>query len=169
MRYPLLAMFATLILTLTGCGSPEQPPAKPPEPKVSTPAPATPPAPVTLPAAAPVETPKTATAGKEPLQAGAPAAVPVPAPAMPAAPATPPKAAANRPVAAETITLPASQGPVALPHLLHARLFPCATCHGDGTPGKIDLTKDTAHALCRDCHQAKGAGPTSCTGCHKKS
>jgi predicted CXXCH cytochrome family protein len=57
---------------------------------------------------------------------------------------------------------------VTLPHLTHAKLFPCATCHGDGTPGKIGLTKDTAHALCRDCHKAKGAGPTACGGCHKK-
>jgi len=66
------------------------------------------------------------------------------------------------------VILPASQGQVTLPHLVHAKLFPCATCHGDGTPGKIDLTKDTAHELCRDCHKAKGAGPTACGGCHKK-
>jgi predicted CXXCH cytochrome family protein len=66
------------------------------------------------------------------------------------------------------ITLEASQGAVTLPHLAHAKEFPCATCHGDGTPGKFDLTKDSAHALCRDCHKAKGAGPTACGGCHKK-
>jgi hypothetical protein len=67
----------------------------------------------------------------------------------------------------ETIILDASQGQVTLSHLAHAKAYPCATCHLDGPPGKISLTKDAAHDLCRDCHTAKGAGPTTCTGCHK--
>jgi predicted CXXCH cytochrome family protein len=69
---------------------------------------------------------------------------------------------------ADTLILEASQGNVTLHHLAHAQKFPCATCHGEAAPGKIDLTKETAHTLCRDCHKAKGAGPTACGGCHKK-
>ncbi|MCM2263955.1 MAG: cytochrome c family protein [Desulfuromonadales bacterium] len=72
------------------------------------------------------------------------------------------------PDAPDNLILPASQGQVSFPHLAHAKSFPCATCHGNGTPGKIDLTKDTAHALCRDCHKAKSKGPTACGDCHKK-
>ena len=30
------------------------------------------------------------------------------------------------------------------------------------------LDKDAAHALCKDCHSKKGAGPTKCGECHKK-
>jgi predicted CXXCH cytochrome family protein len=44
----------------------------------------------------------------------------------------------------------------------------CKTCHGEGTPAKIELEKDAAHALCKDCHKTKGAGPTKCGDCHKK-
>jgi hypothetical protein len=41
-------------------------------------------------------------------------------------------------------------------------------CHGEGTPAKIELDKDKAHALCKECHTTKGAGPTKCGDCHKK-
>lgn len=77
--------------------------------------------------------------------------------------------AAPLPTVADTLILKASQGDVTLSHLAHARRYPCATCHGEASPGKFDLTRETGHALCRDCHKAKGAGPTSCGECHKKS
>ena len=151
--YRLIAV-ATAAL-LCACGSPEQPPAKPPTPVAAAPAqPAAPPPPAPAKPAVPVaaETVK------------APSA---PAPAMPApSPAT---AKPAKPAAvADVLILPASQGKVTLHHLRHAQKFPCATCHGEATPGKLQLTKDTAHELCRDCHQAKGAGPTGCNGCHQK-
>jgi hypothetical protein len=110
-------------------------------------------------------------AALEPVAPAIPAAPLAPAPPVPPAePAKPaaPTAAAKPPQVADTLVLEASQGKVTLPHLMHAKQFPCATCHGEATPGKITLDKDTAHALCRECHQAKGMGPTACGGCHKK-
>jgi hypothetical protein len=107
----------------------------------------------------------------KPLAAPASPAAPVvpTTPAPVAQPAPPPaKPASKMPTVPNTMTLAASQGQVTLSHLSHAKLFPCATCHGEATPGKLDLDKDTAHALCRDCHQAKGTGPTACGDCHKK-
>jgi outer membrane biosynthesis protein TonB len=177
MRSLAWAMLAAAVLLVSACGSPEQPPAKSAPPAVATPAPL-PPAP-----AVPVAPPATVVVPPPaPQPAPAPAAPPPPAePVKPAAPvADAPKAPAAAPVPAATqpaaptakipdsVTLAASQGQVTLPHLAHAKSFPCATCHGDGTPGKIGLNKDAAHNLCRDCHNAKGAGPTTCTGCHKK-
>jgi predicted CXXCH cytochrome family protein len=47
----------------------------------------------------------------------------------------------------------------------------CKKCHGEGAPGKIELTKDKAHALCTDCHKEKAKGPAdakTCATCHKK-
>jgi hypothetical protein len=179
MRYWAWMMLAAAVLAVTACGSPEQPPAKSAPPAVTTPAPAPPPAaaplpavppatvaeppPAPLPAAAPAPPPpppvpdKPAAAVTEPSKP--PAVAPAPAPQQPAAPT------AEIP---DSVTLAASQGEVTLPHLVHAKAFPCATCHPDGPPGKISLTKDAAHELCRDCHKAKGAGPITCTGCHKK-
>ena len=177
MRNIIWTILAAAVLVVSACGSPEQPPAKSAPSAVTTPAPAPtappvpaappatvaepPPAPHPAPAPAPPPPPaapvKPAAALAETPKAPAPA--PAPAPAQPAAPT------AKIP---DSITLAASQGQVTLPHLAHAKSFPCATCHGDGTPGKISLTKDTAHELCRDCHKAKGAGPTTCAGCHKK-
>ena len=155
--------------------APAAEPATPAPPAVpAAPAPSAPAAEPAKPAVSVAEAPKT----PAPVAPAAPAAPVAPAkpaaaaaPAAPAAPSPPP--APEKPAAKEidvvaTVILPASQGQVTLPHLVHAKMFPCATCHGDGTPGKIGLTKDTAHALCRDCHKAKGAGPTACGGCHKK-
>lgn len=68
----------------------------------------------------------------------------------------------------ETIVFEASYGDVTFPHTVHADTYDCATCHGEGTPGSLDLDKDKAHALCRDCHKEEGAGPTGCRDCHKK-
>ena len=178
MRIRAWIMLAAAVLAVTACGSPEQPPAKSAPPAVTTtapaPAPATPPLlavppvsvaepppPTTSPAPAPSPPPplpdKPAAAVAEPSKA--PVVAPAPVPQQPAAPT------AKIP---DSVSLAASQGQVTLSHLAHAKSFPCATCHLDGPPGKISLTKDTAHELCRDCHKAKGAGPTTCTGCHKK-
>jgi predicted CXXCH cytochrome family protein len=159
-----------------GCGS-QEPPAKPAAPAVTTPAqPAAPPTPP--PAVAPPEAPKpaasavsTATKPEAPPVAAKPAPAPAaPKPAAVTPPAAPvkPAATAKLPAVADTLVLPASQGNVTMPHLAHAKMFPCATCHGEAAPGELGLPKETAHALCRDCHKAKGAGPTACGDCHKK-
>ena len=172
-------MLVAAVLVVTACGSPEQPPAKSAPPAVTTPAPATPPVTAPQPAAPPVTVAEPPPA---PPPATAPATPPPPpVPDKPAAavaepskpPAVAPAPAPQQPAAPpakipDSVTLAASQGQVTLSHLTHAQSFPCATCHPDGQPGKISLTKDAAHELCRDCHKAKGAGPTACAGCHKK-
>ena len=162
MRQMLWVVAVVVVMIISGCGSPEQPPAKPPVPVAAAPAqPVAPP-----PAVAPQEAPKPAAPAVS--AAVKPETAPVAAKPAPVPVAPKPAAAAKPPAVADTLVLPASQGKVTLPHLAHAKLFPCATCHGEATPGKIGLTKETAHVLCRDCHTAKGAGPTACGGCHKK-
>jgi hypothetical protein len=71
--------------------------------------------------------------------------------------------------APESVVIEASYGNVTLPHQMHADTFECTACHGEGTPGALDLGKDQAHSICKGCHQEKGAGPTKCTDCHIKS
>lgn len=172
-------LFIALTLTglvLVGCGQNQPSPPAQPKPEAKPPAEAsapqpTAPVPTASPAVQPTPAPQPPPAPPEttkPVEAAKPAAAPIAAPAVPAAPPAPAKPAVKIPNVPDTLILPASQGQITLPHLAHAKLFPCATCHGDGTPGKIGLTKDTAHALCRDCHKAKGAGPTACGACHKK-
>ena len=162
MRYTIWVFMVTASLLAVACGSQEQPAAKPatPAPPAAT-APSQPPAP----AAEPATPPATA-----PVQPGKPVAAVVEAPPKPIpAPAPAPQAAPVAKAAGpESVTFDANQGKVMLPHLTHAKAYSCATCHGDGTPGKISLGKDAAHDLCRSCHKAKGAGPATCTGCHKK-
>ena len=69
----------------------------------------------------------------------------------------------------ETITLQAKNGNVNFSHQDHAEQMDCTACH-EGTPGKIPgFDKNKAHSLCKGCHQDKGAGPTKCNECHKKS
>ena len=171
MRLALWLVSVATAALICACGSPEQPPAKPSTPVATAPAQppaAPPPAPVISKEAPKPAAPVAAEAAKP---AAAPAASEATKPAAtPAKPAPPPAAAKpSKPAAvADTLILPASQGKVTLHHLGHAQKFPCATCHGEATPGKLKLTKETAHALCRDCHQAKGAGPTGCSGCHQK-
>ena len=173
MRWTIWMLLATAVLLAGACGSQEQPPAKPDKPvapATATQPPATvPPAvvpakPAEPPPAVPAQPAKPTAISTQPDKTAGSAPSPTPPPAVKA----PAKAEAPGSKVPDTLTLPASQGPVTLPHLVHAKAFPCATCHGNGTPGKIGLTKETAHALCRDCHKAKGAGPTACTGCHKK-
>lgn len=152
-RMSLVVLISAIMLT-AGCGERSSAPASPKteaKPAAAPTAPAPPPAPA-VPAVPP-----------EAVKTAPPAAAP---PAKPAA-ATPVEAA-KPPKVADVIVLEASQGKVSMHHLEHARKFPCATCHGEAAPGKIALDKETAHALCRDCHQAKGVGPTACPGCHKK-
>ncbi len=143
-RRLIIALFAAGLF-MNGCGE-QRAPSAAPQPEAKPPAAPAPAAPV--PAA-----PAIVAAPPEPLKPADPA--------RPAAPAKPLHVA-------DVIVLEASQGKVTLPHLVHARQFPCATCHGEATPGKMALDKESAHALCRDCHQARGAGPTACGGCHRK-
>jgi type 1 fimbria pilin len=76
--------------------------------------------------------------------------------------------AASTAMAADMVTLEAKNGNVTFNHKKHSESMECKVCHGEGTPAKIALDKDSAHKLCKDCHQTKGAGPTKCGDCHKK-
>ena len=68
-----------------------------------------------------------------------------------------------------TVVLNAKNGNVKFNHKVHSSSFACKVCHGPGTPAKITLTKETAHKLCKGCHETKKAGPTRCGECHKKA
>jgi len=70
-------------------------------------------------------------------------------------------------VASDTITLESKKGNVTFNHKAHGEAQGCAACH-EGEPGKLELDMKTGHALCKDCHTQKGAGPTKCNDCHKK-
>jgi len=76
--------------------------------------------------------------------------------------------AATTAVAADTVVLKAKNGDVTFNHKAHGEKVGCKSCHGEAAPGKLELDKDKAHALCKDCHTTKGAGPTKCGDCHKK-
>ena len=64
-------------------------------------------------------------------------------------------------------TLEAKNGNVTMQHKTHAAVK-CDVCHGAAAPAKVDLTKDTAHALCIECHKKEAKGPQKCAECHKK-
>jgi hypothetical protein len=71
----------------------------------------------------------------------------------------------------ETIVLPAKKaGDVPFSHQKHKEaLNSCKPCHSTESGGKIEgFNKETAHKLCTDCHKDSKAGPTTCSGCHKK-
>jgi predicted CXXCH cytochrome family protein len=68
----------------------------------------------------------------------------------------------------KTVVFKTKMGDVTFPHQSHSERIECKVCHGEGTPGKFALDKDSAHKLCRGCHEEKGAGPTKCPDCHKK-
>ena len=60
--------------------------------------------------------------------------------------------------------------PAVFPHAAHQAEeagIECAACHESEnyTPGA--WTKDTGHALCKDCHQEQGAD-TKCSTCHPR-
>lgn len=68
---------------------------------------------------------------------------------------------------AEPVKLPNKNGEVVFNHATHKDVK-CATCHGNDTGGKIELTKESGHKMCQDCHKAnkdKGAKIT-CKSCH---
>ena len=166
MRYLTWLLLAATALWIGACGSQEQPPAPPAPPTVTAPPQTPPPAPEPTVPTAPAAAPTAPTASDKPAAVAAePPAAPSPAPAPPPPPAKPNVQSAGVP---DLITLESKQGRISFPHQAHARDYSCATCHGDGTPGSLALPMDVAHSLCRDCHKAKGAGPTSCSGCHKK-
>ena len=77
-------------------------------------------------------------------------------------------ATATLAVAADKVVYENKQGNVTFNHKAHSAAGDCKSCHGEGTPAKLTLGKDAAHKLCKECHQAKGAGPTKCGECHKK-
>lgn len=168
MRYLSWMMLAAVALWIGACGSQEQPPATPAPPTVTAPPQSPPPAPAAEPAApatVPVAPDKPAT---EPTPTPAPTPVPTPAPTPAPAASAPAKPAVQSAGVPDVIILQSKQGQISFPHQAHAKEYSCATCHGDGTPGGLALPMDVAHSLCRDCHKSKGAGPTTCSGCHKK-
>ena len=71
-------------------------------------------------------------------------------------------------IASDTVVMKAKNGDVTFNHKDHSAAMDCKVCHGDAKPGKVELDKDAAHALCKDCHTKKAAGPTKCGECHKK-
>ena len=70
--------------------------------------------------------------------------------------------------APDTVIMKAKNGDVTFNHKVHSGAMDCKICHGDAKPGKVEVDKDAAHAMCKDCHSKKGAGPTKCGECHKK-
>lgn len=162
MRYTIGVFVVTVSLLAAACGSQEPSAAKPAEPTApAATAPTQPPVPAAETAAPP---------GIAPVQPREPVAVVAEAPkkTMPAPTPSPKPVPVSKLAGPDIISFDASQGKVTLPHSAHAKAYACTTCHGAGTPGKISLSKDAAHNLCRSCHKESGAGPTTCTGCHKK-
>jgi predicted CXXCH cytochrome family protein len=76
--------------------------------------------------------------------------------------------AATAAFAADTVVLKAKNGDVTFDHKKHSASGDCKACHGEGTPAKLTLDKDSAHKLCKGCHTEKKMGPTKCGECHKK-
>ena len=72
-------------------------------------------------------------------------------------------------VAADVVKYEAKNGTVTFNHKAHQEKLnkDCSKCHA-GTPAKIELDKDSAHKLCKGCHETAKAGPTKCNECHKK-
>ncbi|MCD6527902.1 MAG: hypothetical protein J7K75_13020 [Desulfuromonas sp.] len=70
--------------------------------------------------------------------------------------------------ASQTVVFECDKGNVTLAHAQHGEEYGCPSCHGASAPGPLELGKTKAHTLCKTCHKAKKAGPTSCSGCHKK-
>jgi hypothetical protein len=69
---------------------------------------------------------------------------------------------------AEMVTMKSKTGEVTFSHKFHGDSLGCKACHGEGKPGKLTLGKDSAHKLCKGCHETKKAGPTKCFDCHTK-
>lgn len=78
------------------------------------------------------------------------------------------EAVAPAPVSEGTMVIENSYGKVTFSHKVHSEAFDCATCHGEGEPGALDMGKEKAHAACKGCHMEKAAGPIRCSDCHVK-
>lgn len=77
-------------------------------------------------------------------------------------------ALASSAFAADVITLKAKNGNVSFDHKKHQAAAECKVCHVKGA-GKIEgFGKDSAHKMCKGCHEEKKAGPVKCGECHKK-
>lgn len=150
-------------------GAAEPQPAQPTKPKVA-------PAPAASAQAARAQEAKAAAQPPQPATPTAQAApsLPVAPPQAPRTEAKPPAApppAAPKPAAPKPpgiVVFPASFGKVTFDHPGHGKRNACAACHKTDPPAKIVLAKDSAHALCKGCHEQKAAGPTKCIGCHVK-
>ena len=75
----------------------------------------------------------------------------------------------------DTVVYNAKNGTViTFDHKAHQGRNDCKVCHGEGTPAKIAIDKDKAHALCRTCHAKANKEKLSekvsgkCSECHKK-
>jgi predicted CXXCH cytochrome family protein len=68
----------------------------------------------------------------------------------------------------ETVVFEAKNGNVTFPHQAHGEREDCTSCHEQTPPEKLELTQESAHKLCRGCHEERGAGPVKCLDCHKK-
>lgn len=78
--------------------------------------------------------------------------------------------AASAAFASDVVTIKAKNGDITFNHKMHQdNLKDCKICHGEGKPAKIELDKEKAHALCKECHTKGGQGPTKCGECHKKA
>ena len=70
-----------------------------------------------------------------------------------------------------SITFETKNGNVTFAHKSHQDRLKgdCKVCHTDGKGGKIaGWSKDSAHALCKKCHETEKKGPTKCAECHIK-
>lgn len=64
-----------------------------------------------------------------------------------------------------TLTTAEAKKPAVFPHAKHQEKQECDKCHKDPNYTKGAWTKDSGHALCKNCHQANGAD-TKCATCH---
>lgn len=80
-----------------------------------------------------------------------------------------PVLAATEPPKEPIVLKSAKQGDITFKHEQHKQVK-CATCHGEGEPGKMTLDQKKGHAVCQDCHKKqenKALG--KCDTCHKKA
>ncbi|GAB4334769.1 MAG: hypothetical protein Kow0089_04130 [Desulfobulbaceae bacterium] len=62
------------------------------------------------------------------------------------------------------------------PYTEGMQVYRCESCHNKGSdtmPDELNTFKKAAHERCRTCHKERKkeglkAGPTKCTGCHRK-
>ena len=177
MRRTIWLSFLAAVVLVAGCKQPETTPPPAPQPapvavvEQEQPGKTEPSPPVatekaTAPDAAVTTPPATAVPAETSTVAPTPTPQPAPAVAVPTPRAA--KPAVTPASAPPMVTYKATNGNVSFNHQQHAANHPCSSCHPAGTPAKVVLGKDKAHQLCKECHQQQGAGPTQCTGCHKK-